>query len=439
MNKHFGPWATLIDAGRHPQLSAFWRRRLTRLPAVAHCATALGWRAQATLVMAAGLMVALPTLRDTSARAEAARPAVAKPAAESPRVEMSVVVARHVLLLEGRQIVTWPELEQKIAALPDPSQAAPSFYITRGAYEAGLVEKTKAQIWRLHAKFKLKGHSEGSLWPRADLRYDRIETAQDLVPDQALRLAGRIVDRQGRPVGGAEVLLVAPVDPSIPYKTYDIALVAGRLRNPLEEIVTHSDDQGRFALYPPQGSEFYVVALHAAAGFGLARGGQVATSGEVRLLPWATLVSQFAAEAGRRQEASLRTEVRETDGLPEISFDQYWADLKEKSPAAEFRFTHVPPIFETAISRDFPGEHGAIGLSGATLSLLPGETRRLDLAPLSDAQRKHLQELKARFQDPPPRSAPRQGQGSSRTIDKAGIIRENGRPIGVWGIDDNPL
>ena len=31
MTNPYGPWATAINAGRNPQLSAFWRQRLTML------------------------------------------------------------------------------------------------------------------------------------------------------------------------------------------------------------------------------------------------------------------------------------------------------------------------------------------------------------------------------------------------------------------------
>jgi hypothetical protein len=33
MTNLYGPWATAIDAGRNPRLSAFWRQRLTMLVA----------------------------------------------------------------------------------------------------------------------------------------------------------------------------------------------------------------------------------------------------------------------------------------------------------------------------------------------------------------------------------------------------------------------
>lgn len=321
--------------------------------------------------------------------------AVEKALEEAERIEMSIVVARHVLLLEGKEIVTWEELEKKIAALPDPSKAYPHFYTTRGTYEAGAEEKAKEEMYRLHSKYKLEGHSEGSLWPRADLRYDRIKTAEDLVPDPSLRIEGRVVDGKGVPAAGAEVLLVTPVDESIPYKSVHIELVEGRVRNRLEQVMTLSDEDGRFAVYPPKDSPFYIVVLHPKRGFALVRSEQFAKEREVRLLAWSELVTKLADEPGEQQESSIRTTVRAEGAYPEIIFNQYWVDLKRPRPSDAFRYTHVPPILATTISRDFPEEQGgSIGMPGATVDLLPGEARELGLGPLSDQQREQLNWLR---------------------------------------------
>jgi hypothetical protein len=61
-NCSFGPWATAINSGSNPQLSRFWRRRLTRLPAVAQSTPAIT-RASMMTVLALGLAIGLmPTL-----------------------------------------------------------------------------------------------------------------------------------------------------------------------------------------------------------------------------------------------------------------------------------------------------------------------------------------------------------------------------------------
>ncbi len=317
----------------------------------------------------------------------------AKP--DGKRVDMGVVVAEHVLLLDGKKIITWDELEKRIAALPDPSLAYPHFYSTRGAHEAGIYPKAKEKIWHLHKKFKLKGHSEGSLGARADFRYDRIETAKDLVPDERLRIEGRVVDGKGEPIADAEVLLVNFVDISIPFNSYEVALVEGRVRNQLGHVMTRSDAKGQFVLYPPKDMKSYVVALHPTAGFTLQRGKQLSNGGKIRLIPWASLESRFDGGAAQQQGATLSTLVREKDGFPEVGFSQYWSDLKKDPPAGVFRFTHVPPIFATTISRSFPDKQGGSFTSpGATVSLLPGESRRLDLAPMSNKQQEWLEQIR---------------------------------------------
>jgi hypothetical protein len=332
---------------------------------------------------------------------------------------MAIVVARHVMLLEGKQIITWTELEDRIAALPDPSLAHPSFYVTRGARDAGLADAAKAEIWKLHQKFQLQGHSEGSLWPRSDVRYDRIEDADDLLPDERLRVEGTVFDKDGQPAADAEVLLVAPVDASIPYKTYHMALVRGRVRNRLEHVMTDSDAAGQFELYPAPGEAYYVVALHPEAGFALVSSDdeQYVKDHRVELAPWAGLVSRLAAEPGRDQAASIDTKVPARDAFPEIEIDQYWSEQKEELPPNFYGFAHVPPNLETAISRSFPDADGAaVSVPGATVTLLPGEIRRLDFGKLSDERRALLERVQREFQQrramakaaiaPPPLVAP---------------------------------
>ena len=41
MTNQYGPWATAIEIGPQTRLSTFWRRRLTRLPAVARSKPAM--------------------------------------------------------------------------------------------------------------------------------------------------------------------------------------------------------------------------------------------------------------------------------------------------------------------------------------------------------------------------------------------------------------
>ena len=79
MSNPYGPWATLIDAGRNPQLSAFWRRRLTMLVPASRTSPTLSRRHLLGLVAAAALICALPTLHAAPAAAQQQKPAAASP------------------------------------------------------------------------------------------------------------------------------------------------------------------------------------------------------------------------------------------------------------------------------------------------------------------------------------------------------------------------
>jgi tetratricopeptide (TPR) repeat protein len=70
MTNPYGPWATALDAGRYPQLSAFWRQRLTMLVPASRTSPALSRRNLLALVAAAALVCGLPTFHAAPAVAE---------------------------------------------------------------------------------------------------------------------------------------------------------------------------------------------------------------------------------------------------------------------------------------------------------------------------------------------------------------------------------
>jgi hypothetical protein len=75
MANKFGPWATLIDAGGNPQLSAFWRRRLVMLVPASKTSPVLSRRNLSFLVAAGILACVLPTVFFTPAAAQEKKPA----------------------------------------------------------------------------------------------------------------------------------------------------------------------------------------------------------------------------------------------------------------------------------------------------------------------------------------------------------------------------
>jgi hypothetical protein len=78
MTNPYGPWATLIDAGGNPQLSAFWRRRLTMLVPASQTSPMLSRRNLLWLAMVAALMLFLPTFRSAPSIAGEEQPTKAE-------------------------------------------------------------------------------------------------------------------------------------------------------------------------------------------------------------------------------------------------------------------------------------------------------------------------------------------------------------------------
>jgi hypothetical protein len=75
MANKYGPWATLIDVGGNPQLSAFWKRRLKMLVPASRTSPVLSRRNLSFLVAAGILACLLPTVFFTPAAAQEKKPA----------------------------------------------------------------------------------------------------------------------------------------------------------------------------------------------------------------------------------------------------------------------------------------------------------------------------------------------------------------------------
>ena len=319
-----------------------------------------------------------------------------------PAIEkFPVVIAQHLILLNGRQPITWEELNTKFDELKNPSGIQPTFYITRGAMAARrMKEFIKFRNRVLRQGFQFHGFSQGALSARADYYYDHIKTEADLQPDPADKLTGRIVDLNGKPVADAEVVLITSVPESISYKTYEMALVQGRIRNPLEHRMTRSNSQGEFTLYPPAGEKYYIMALHPEQGFKFDSNDYFASQNEIKLLHWSGLKVNLAEVPEETQTVTLRTRVDARAGWPEISINQYWSDLPAEAQKQQFAYHHIPPINQTLISRNFHNEGGSsIGLAGASVSLLPEEVREISLGPLSQQQSQQLEWMRNRSSD----------------------------------------
>jgi hypothetical protein len=122
MTDEYGPWATSIGAGVNPQLSTFWRRRLSMLVPTSRASLVLSRRSLAWLIAAGALLIGVPTFLVGTAVADEDKPAeAAKKIAPNGATEHAAVAGeRPARQKQGRK----------------PEKASPAAEAARTAYEA---------------------------------------------------------------------------------------------------------------------------------------------------------------------------------------------------------------------------------------------------------------------------------------------------------------
>jgi beta-lactamase regulating signal transducer with metallopeptidase domain len=322
------------------------------------------------------------------------------------RVQVRIVIAKHVKLWEGKEIVTWKQIEEKMATDPNPSRIYPQILFTRAGSADGRDLTSQIELGQLSKRFQFEGHSVGWLSPRCDPRFDNIKTAEDLKVDEANRIDGRVLDQDGNPVADAEVLLIPQVDKTLSYTDYDFTITEGRVNQHLEHVMTLTDHDGKFALYPAAKENFSLIALHPVAGFGYQRKEQFAQKPELRLAAWSGLECELKQDKPNQDEkvlqlVTLRTRIQNTDGLPDIYLNVYPGEAGTKK-GNQFHFHHVPSFYSTAISRGIFANQGVTyHLPAATIELLPGETQQMSFGPLTPQQRARLESNRRMLEAPP--------------------------------------
>ena len=106
MTNQYGPWATLIDAGPNPQLSAFWRRRLVMLGPTSQTSPVLSRRNLLWLGAAAVLTSVLPMFHTVAAVAEQRKTMEESTIAQAKQLDiLRVESVKQTISDEGRKRV----------------------------------------------------------------------------------------------------------------------------------------------------------------------------------------------------------------------------------------------------------------------------------------------------------------------------------------------
>lgn len=361
-------------------------------------------------------------------------------AANEQPVEINLVVAKHVMLLNGKKIVTREEVEKLIADLPNPAQTRIRAHVTRAAQDANMHPSIVLWGRELQARFGVRSNLGGVLGQAASARFDAIRSPADLVPDASLRKVGTVEAADGRPLNGAEVVLLLADALTATGNILNVRLDGPRLSRPLEEMVTRSDEAGFFYIYPEKDKPYCVVVLHE-QGFALVRSEAFANNPSIRVAPWGKVSGTMAHDERYEQSISLRVMHAASDAMPALWFHQPTIDSTKLGPDGKFHLTNVIPDRPASLYRFIRTPDGKMSFGvHRTIQVAPGETLTFNVNPITDQEWANYRPVAqpSAAQDSPARDGSGQPQ-ESRAVEPgqlAGrVIDEQGRPLANVVVD----
>lgn len=294
----------------------------------------------------------------------------------------NIIIAEHVLLWEGKEVVTWDEVVARLRKLRPAGPIHAQFYSTNA-----ISHRTEGENWQFwHDRimklyrelFEPAGVSFGSISPLNGGKFDAIRTADDLIPDPQLARSGRVLTPDNKPAANAQVVILPTTGVN------DISLNGTRLRDRFNEDWLPANDAGEFVIHPRE-KEYLVVALHS-SGFLLQHGSDKddkLLKLDLHLLPWAT-VAIASTDKTAKQDATIYAYPQGRDNhWPYFSIHE----IEVKDKTIEFK---VPPG-AIAVSRSFKLEQGASrSVPAETFELEAGEHRDVAIHPATEAERKAM-------------------------------------------------
>jgi hypothetical protein len=288
--------------------------------------------------------------------------------ADAPAGSIDIVIAEHVLLWDG-QIKTWEAIvdELRVIRKKEEKPLHLHFHFTNGSIRTG---RNEAYQNRIHKAYQELADPEemqmGNLSPRAGDRYDAIRTPADLIPRPEHIRTGIVRNASGRPVTVATVVL-------IPEDSVNAVVLRPNLslRDPLDEIWTRTDKEGRFQIASPYSG--YRLAVLSPAGFRLLPIPKSGEQTEIKLLPNAEI--EFTSADESKQELSIGVQ------LPDRPATNPVFSIFEVSIGDEPNVIRVPPG-KLTISRTFPtGQGRSVSIPAESFAIKAGEKKAVSLPP----------------------------------------------------------
>lgn len=308
---------------------------------------------------------------------------------------INIIIAKHVLI-HNNQVVTWDQVEKIIEQAPGNDNLHPTFYTTNGMHDVeGRYEQFKDWQWALARQFNFKGMTFSSISPKASFRLDAVRRQADLIPDEVLRRDGRALLADGTPATAAQVVLFPALHPKPPRygddDIYHVYMKDGRVRGRFDEITTHTDDQGRFTVYPPKGEKYRIVVFHD-KGFARVNSDAFTELPQITLQPWGRIEGAIDPESLKQGKQYVSVKIRHhADGdLPELLFDIQADQFDEDG---RFTIEQAPPG-DGDMDRFIQVDHNTSrGMRVQPITIKPGQTQELIVADFTAQQRQRLNDM----------------------------------------------
>ena len=281
---------------------------------------------------------------------EASPPATSISGSIPPAEQNTIIVARHVMLYQGR-IVTWEDLDKLTSGLLPITTAHGHSAIrvvdTQGT--AGRFDDIRDRTLALAKRHGVDGGSWSQMGPRTSKLYDAIKTEADLKAMRARpRLTGTIRLPDGTPATSADVILCdGPGE-------FSIYLKNGRSRDRQDEVMDETDRRGAFSVPAPDNENYVLVVLHE-RGLAVVRSDRLTRPPEITIHPWGRVEGQLRIGSGLGRQEGVTLSVMRTDDpdWPGITFTPFpprdWPRIRfslyelRTDDAGRLVVPHVPP------------------------------------------------------------------------------------------------
>lgn len=284
---------------------------------------------------------------------------------------VKLTFAKQVLLWGSKEIVTWDEALERLETRQQKGPVTVRLFFTQGWALKSPDDLNERMKEIVDAAPKGSGMTFVSL--RGSERLDKVENADDLVPDPALRRTGRVLlPDAAAPAAQAQIVIIPAVGGC------DLYLRGTKLRDPEDELWTTVGADGNFAIHPDV--DDYSVAIVHESGFGFFSGPIDPNGARYQLKPWAKVTITSTAPEDELTEIWVRPA-----GSDKISCGVSLSSVRSKGQAV----TRKVPPGRVHVSQIVNMNDGTYFLAHKQplFRLAAGESKSFALDPLNEFQR----------------------------------------------------